>query len=255
MPYIHAWGPGTKIYYCCASLFRGWKILREIESWHILHLNVKQLWHHIVIARRPWLACKPAGHWHSFKRGSQLHRASHLHLHNFFATKHSNLSLFFSVIFSQLPKKLELPIIAQRKTVNSKIGQSKCCSTEVDFVNLEIPGDDQNTKSAQPPIWQTWLRSNMSSTNCIFELPGDWFCKSGYPKLWILLSSPFGRRVKSKISVPRIASVSHPGVWGGPRQEGLSDVADDDRCRPRVVVWCGALAPTQKSNQAQRGDQ
>ena len=120
-----------------------------------------------------WLARKPVGHWHSFKRGSQLHRASHLHLHNFFATKRSNLSLLFSIIFSQLPKKLELLIIAQRKTANSKIGQSKCCSPQVDFVNLEIPGDDQNTEAAQPPIWQTWLRSNISSKKCSFESPGE----------------------------------------------------------------------------------
>ena len=98
-----------------------------------------------------------------------MHRASHLHLHNFFATKRSNLSLFFSIIFSQLPKKLELLIITQSKTANSKIGQSKCCSPQVDFVNPEIPGDDQYTKSAQPPIWHTWLRSNISFKKCSFE--------------------------------------------------------------------------------------
>ena len=42
---IHTWEPGTKIYYCCASLFRGWKILREIESWHILHLTMTIMAH------------------------------------------------------------------------------------------------------------------------------------------------------------------------------------------------------------------
>ena len=83
-----------------------------------------------------------------------MHRASHLHLHNFFATKRSNLSLFFSIIFSQQPKKLELLVIAQRETANSKIGQNKCWSTQMELVYLEIPEDEQNTKSAQPPIWQ-----------------------------------------------------------------------------------------------------
>ena len=119
----------------------------------IFYTWIWQLWH-IVIDQRPWLACKPVGHWHSLKRGSQLHRASHLHLHNFFATKRSNLSLFFSIIFSQQPKKLELLVIAQRETANSKIGQNKCWSTQMELVYLEIPEDEQNTKSAQPPIWQ-----------------------------------------------------------------------------------------------------
>ena len=151
-----------------------------MESWHILHLNVKQLWHHIVITQRADLL---ASQWDIDTVLKEAVNCTERVICICIISLQPSAAayLFFLQNFSQLPKKLELLIIAQRKTANSKIGQSKCCSPQVDFVNLEIPGDDQNTESAQPPIWQTWLRSNISSKKCSFESPeeGATSAKSG----------------------------------------------------------------------------